>query len=98
MDIFRLATPLTTLMLHSHTYSLPYLILPHHQTVKEYFSDVENLNEALFKSIRMCLHRILETVRHHPADIVTAIRLVERQEMSVTLIYNVLIGRKFQEL
>lgn len=46
-----------------------------------YFEDVEELSSLLEKQVRIVLGRTLNTVRKEPTIIVTALRIVEWQEM-----------------
>lgn len=48
--------------------------------LKAYFEDVETLSNLLDKQIRLILSRTLNTVRKEPTVIVTALRLIEREE------------------
>lgn len=48
--------------------------------LKAYFEDVETLSNLLDKQIRLILGRTLNTVRKEPTVIVTALRLIEREE------------------
>ncbi|XP_064082051.1 exocyst complex component 3-like isoform X5 [Macrobrachium nipponense] len=59
--------------------------LPHQnpndtRMLKEYFADVQNLSEDLGKQVWIILQRTLNTVRKEPTQIVTALRIVEREE------------------
>lgn len=59
--------------------------LPHQnpndtRMLKEYFADVQNLSEDLGKQVWVILQRTLNTVRKEPMQIVTALRIVEREE------------------
>lgn len=46
-----------------------------------YFEEVEELSSLLEKQVRVVLGRTLNTVRKEPTIIVTALRIVEWQEM-----------------
>lgn len=48
--------------------------------LKAYFEEVETLSNLLDKQIRLILGRTLNTVRKEPTVIVTALRLIEREE------------------
>lgn len=48
--------------------------------LKAYFADVEVLSQLLEKQIRLILSRTLNTVRKDPTVIVTALRIIEREE------------------
>ncbi|XP_050707871.1 exocyst complex component 3-like [Eriocheir sinensis] len=59
--------------------------LPHQnpndtRMLKEYFADVHKLSEDLGKQVWIILKRTLNTVRKEPPQIVTALRIVEREE------------------
>ncbi|XP_071106920.1 exocyst complex component 3-like [Haliotis cracherodii] len=49
-------------------------------TLKRYFADVEKLSEDLGKQLFIILHQTLKAVRREPTLIVTALRLIEREE------------------
>ncbi|KAL3288425.1 hypothetical protein HHI36_002871 [Cryptolaemus montrouzieri] len=54
---------------------------PHDKSMlKAYFSDVEKLSVLLEKQLRLVLSRTLNTVRKEPTVIVTALRIIEREE------------------
>ncbi|KAK9873749.1 hypothetical protein WA026_002104 [Henosepilachna vigintioctopunctata] len=54
---------------------------PHDKSMlKAYFSDVEELSILLEKQLRLVLSRTLNTVRKEPTVIVTALRIIEREE------------------
>ncbi|XP_018332170.1 exocyst complex component 3 [Agrilus planipennis] len=54
---------------------------PHDKVMlKAYFSDVETLSGVLEKQLRLILSRTLNTVRKEPTVIVTALRIIEREE------------------
>lgn len=48
--------------------------------LKECFADVQKLSEDLGKQVWVILQRALNTVRKEPAQIVTALRIIEREE------------------
>lgn len=50
--------------------------------LKAYFADVEILSNLLEKQLRLVMSRTLNTVRKEPTVIVTALRIIEREEMS----------------
>lgn len=50
--------------------------------LKAYFADVETLSNLLEKQLRLVMSRTLNTVRKEPTIIVTALRIIEREEMS----------------
>lgn len=50
--------------------------------LKAYFTDVETLSNLLEKQLRLVVSRTLNTVRKEPTVIVTALRIIEREEMS----------------
>ncbi|XP_055594451.1 exocyst complex component 3 [Uranotaenia lowii] len=49
-------------------------------TLKRYFEKVETVSTTLEKKIRLILQRTLNTVRKEPTVIVTALRIIEREE------------------
>ncbi|XP_019547157.2 exocyst complex component 3 [Aedes albopictus] len=49
-------------------------------TLKRYFEKVETVSATLEKKIRLILQRTLNTVRKEPTVIVTALRIIEREE------------------
>lgn len=53
-----------------------------HDTVmlKAYFSEVEVLSKLMEKQLHLVLSRTLNTVRKEPTQIVTALRIIEREE------------------
>lgn len=51
-------------------------------TLKRYFEKVETVSQQLERKIRLNMTRTLATVRKEPAVIVTALRLIEREEKS----------------
>lgn len=54
---------------------------PHDKSMlKAYFADVEVLSNLLEKQLRLVLSRTLNTVRKEPTVIVTALRIIEREE------------------
>lgn len=54
---------------------------PHDKSMlKAYFSEVEELSMLLEKQLRLVLSRTLNTVRKEPTIIVTALRIIEREE------------------
>lgn len=54
--------------------------MPDTVMLKAYFEDVEKLSQLMEKQIRLVLSRTLNTVRKEPTVIVTALRIVEREE------------------
>ncbi|XP_022207847.2 exocyst complex component 3 [Nilaparvata lugens] len=48
--------------------------------LKAYFEDVENISQLMEKQLRLVLSRTLNTVRKEPTVIVTALRIIEREE------------------
>ena len=48
--------------------------------LKAYFEDVHTLSQLLEKQLRLVLSRTLNTVRKEPTVIVTALRIIEREE------------------
>lgn len=48
--------------------------------LKAYFEDVEMVSNQLEKQIKLILARTLNTVRKEPTVIVTALRIIEREE------------------
>lgn len=56
---------------------------PHDKSMlKAYFHDVETLSDLLEKQLKLVLSRTLNTVRKEPIEIVTALRIIEREEKS----------------
>uniref|UniRef100_A0A6B2ECA6 Putative exocyst complex subunit sec6 n=1 Tax=Phlebotomus kandelakii TaxID=1109342 RepID=A0A6B2ECA6_9DIPT len=51
-------------------------------TLKRYFEKVETVSQELERKIRLILNRALNTVRKEPTVIVTALRIIEREEKS----------------
>lgn len=51
-------------------------------TLKRYFEKVETVSQQLERKIRLIMTRTLATVRKEPTVIVTALRLIEREEKS----------------
>lgn len=49
-------------------------------TLKRYFEKVEVVSQQLERKIRLIMNRTLATVRKEPTVIVTALRLIEREE------------------
>ena len=49
--------------------------------VMGYFEDIDELNDMLEKQLRLVLSRTLNTVRKEPTHIVTALRIIEWQEL-----------------
>lgn len=49
-------------------------------TLKRHFEKVDQVSQALEKKIRLILSRTLNTVRKEPTVIVTALRIIEREE------------------
>lgn len=49
-------------------------------TLKRYFEKVETVSTSLERKIRLILQRTLNTVRKEPTVIVTALRIIEREE------------------
>lgn len=50
------------------------------QTLEKYFKDVVHLSESLGKQLWVIIQRTLSSVRREPTLIVTALRIVEREE------------------
>nr|CAD7204109.1 unnamed protein product [Timema douglasi] len=48
--------------------------------LKAYFEDVEGLSQLLEKQLRLVVSRTLNTLRKEPTEIVTALRIIEREE------------------
>lgn len=58
---------------------------PHDKLMlKAYFADVETLSALLEKQLKLVLSRTLNTVRKEPTEIVTALRIIEREEKADT--------------
>lgn len=58
-------------------------------TLKRYFEKVDTVSLALERKIRLILNRTLNTVRKEPTVIVTALRIIEREEKSDQFAINV---------
>ncbi|KAK3868957.1 hypothetical protein Pcinc_025706 [Petrolisthes cinctipes] len=59
--------------------------LPHQnpndtRMLKEYFAEVQNLSDELGKQVWVILQRAINTARKEPTQVVTALRIVEREE------------------
>ncbi|XP_023231105.1 exocyst complex component 3-like [Centruroides sculpturatus] len=52
--------------------------------LKQYFADVEKMSEELSKQLWLILKRTLNSVRKEPQVIVTALRIIEREERADT--------------
>lgn len=50
--------------------------------LKRYFEDVESVSQMLEKQLKLVLGRTLNTVRKEPTIVVTALRIIEREEKS----------------
>ena len=50
------------------------------QTLDKYFADVQKLSVTLGKQVWIILQRVLMSVRREPTLIVTALRIIEREE------------------
>ncbi|KAK7861654.1 hypothetical protein R5R35_006569 [Gryllus longicercus] len=61
-------------------HKLPNQALADKIMLKAYFEDVEQLSHLLEKQLRLVLSRTLNTVRKEPTVIVTALRIIEREE------------------
>ncbi|XP_008560386.1 exocyst complex component 3 [Microplitis demolitor] len=61
-------------------HKLPNQSLPDKVMLKAYFEDVETLSQLMEKQIKLVLSRTLNTVRKEPTVIVTALRIIEREE------------------
>ena len=61
-------------------HKLPNQSIPDTLMLKAYFEDVETLSQLMEKQIRLVLSRTLNTVRKEPTVIVTALRIIEREE------------------
>ncbi|XP_063975126.1 exocyst complex component 3 [Diachasmimorpha longicaudata] len=61
-------------------HKLPNQSIPDKVMLKAYFEDVETLSQLMEKQIRLVLSRTLNTVRKEPTVIVTALRIIEREE------------------
>lgn len=58
---------------------------PHDKIMlKAYFADVQTLSDLLEKQLKLVLSRTLNTVRKEPTEIVTALRIIEREEKADT--------------
>ncbi|XP_043269347.1 exocyst complex component 3 [Venturia canescens] len=63
-------------------HKLPNQSVPDTLMLKAYFEDVEMLSKLMEKQIKLVLGRTLNTVRKEPTVIVTALRIIEREEKS----------------
>lgn len=61
-------------------HKLPNQLVHDKVMLKAYFSDVEKLSDLLEKQLRLVISRTLNTVRKEPTVIVTALRIIEREE------------------
>lgn len=61
-------------------HKLPSQSVTDRNMLKQYFADVEKLSEDLGKQIWLVLKRTLNSVRKEPQVIVTALRIIEREE------------------
>ncbi|KAF7992715.1 hypothetical protein HCN44_005059 [Aphidius gifuensis] len=61
-------------------HKLPNQSLPDKVMLKAYFEDVELLSQLMEKQIKLVLSRTLNIVRKEPTVIVTALRIIEREE------------------
>lgn len=63
--------------------------------LKAYFEDVEMVSNLLEKQIKLILARTLNTVRKEPTVIVTALRIIEREEKKDQMALQVCICTYF---
>nr|CAI5864000.1 unnamed protein product [Callosobruchus analis] len=63
-------------------HKLPHQSVHDKSMLKAYFADVETLSNLLEKQLTFILSRTLNTVRKDPTVIVTALRIIEREEKS----------------
>ena len=61
-------------------HKLPKQSLHDKAMLSAYFSDVQNTSDMLQGQIQLILSRLLNTIRKIPSEIVTALRIVEREE------------------
>ncbi|CAH0387252.1 unnamed protein product [Bemisia tabaci] len=61
-------------------YKLPNQAPADQVLLKAYFEDVEDVSQSLGKQLKLVLSRTLNTVRKEPTVIVTALRIIEREE------------------
>ncbi|XP_077496024.1 exocyst complex component Sec6 isoform X2 [Amblyomma americanum] len=61
-------------------HKLPNQSVTDRNMLKQYFADVEKLSEDLGKQIWLVLKRTLNSVRKEPQVVVTALRIIEREE------------------
>lgn len=61
-------------------HKLPSQSVTDRNMLKQYFADVEKLSEDLGKQIWLVLKRTLNSVRKEPQVVVTALRIIEREE------------------
>lgn len=65
---------------------------PHDKMMlKAYFAEVETLSTMLEKQLKLVLGRTLNTVRKEPTEIVTALRIIEREEKADQFALQVII-------
>lgn len=63
--------------------------------LKAYFEDVEMVSNLLEKQIKLIMARTLNTVRKEPTVIVTALRIIEREEKRDQMALQVMIILSF---
>lgn len=61
------------------------------QSVNAYYAEVAGLGEKLGKQVWMVMKRMTNTARRDPTAVVTALRIVEREEKFVVFFYILLL-------
>ena len=62
------------------------------QLVEEFFKDIKDIQKLLQSQIFVTIDRMLTVVRKDPKQLVTALRIIEREEMFVIIHFEVSSG------